>query len=278
MQEVGIGNVIFGAMSQAFFTLSVGMGGMAIFGSYLDKSRSLTGESIHIVLLDTFVALMAGLIVIPACFAFAIEPGAGPGLVFLTLPNVFAQMLGGQFWGALFFLFLSFAALTTVVGVFENILSFAMDLFGWSRKKAVAINILVLSLLCLPCIFGFNLLASFQPLGAGTNIMDLEDFLVSSNIMPLGALIYLMFCTKKNGWGWQNFMQEANAGQGVAFPKKMRFYMTMLLPWIIVLIYLKGYYDMFSPQGPMMLGIWMLIAILFLAFVGTILFKKPKQK
>lgn len=278
MQEVGIGNVIFGAMSQAFFTLSVGMGGMAIFGSYLDKSRSLTGESVHIVLLDTFVALMAGLIVIPACFAFAIEPGAGPGLVFLTLPNVFAQMMGGSFWGALFFLFLSFAALTTVVGVFENILSFAMDLFGWSRKKAVAINIIILALLCLPCILGFNLLAVFQPLGEGTNIMDLEDFLVSSNIMPLGAIIYLMFCTKKNGWGWKHFLQEVNSGQGISFPQKMRFYMTMILPWIIVIIYLKGYYDMFSPKGPFMLMIWMLVAILFLAFVGTIIFKREKQK
>lgn len=278
MQEMGIGNVIFGAMSQAFFTLSVGMGGMAIFGSYLDKSRSLAGESMHIVLLDTFVALMAGLIVIPACFAFGVEPGAGPGLVFLTLPNVFAQMLGGQFWGALFFLFLSFAALTTVVGVFENILSFAMDLLGWSRKKAVAVNIVALALLCVPCILGFNLLAGFQPLGAGTNIMDLEDFLVSSNIMPLGAMVYLMFCTRNNGWGWDNFIREANAGEGIAFPRKMRFYMSKILPWIIVVIYLKGYYDLFRPQGLMMLTIWMAIALLFLAFVGSMIWKQPKQK
>lgn len=278
MMEAGIGNVIFGAMSQAFFTLSVGMGGMAIFGSYLDKRRSLAGEAIYIVLLDTFVALMAGLIIIPACFSFGIEPGAGPGLVFLTLPNVFSQMLGGQFWGALFFLFLSFAALTTVIGVFENILSFAMDLMGWSRKKAVIINIIALSVLCLPCILGFNVLAGFQPLGPNTNIMDLEDFLVSSNIMPLGAVIYLMFCTKRNGWGWDNFIAEANAGEGVSFPRKMRFYMTYILPWIIVIIYLKGYYDLFSPQGPMMLAIWMVIAALFLAFVGSIIFKKPKMK
>ncbi len=278
MMEAGIGNVIFGAMSQAFFTLSVGMGGMAIFGSYLDKRRSLAGEAIYIVLLDTFVALMAGLIIIPACFSFGIEPGAGPGLVFLTLPNVFSQMLGGQFWGALFFLFLSFAALTTVIGVFENILSFAMDLMGWSRKKAVIINIIALSVLCLPCILGFNVLVGFQPLGPNTNIMDLEDFLVSSNIMPLGAVIYLMFCTKRNGWGWDNFIAEANAGEGVSFPRKMRFYMTYILPWIIVIIYLKGYYDLFSPQGPMMLATWMVIAALFLAFVGSIIFKKPKMK
>lgn len=278
MQEMGVGNVIFGAMSQAFFTLSVGMGGMAIFGSYLDKSRSLTGESVHIVLLDTFVALMAGLIVIPACFAFGIEPGAGPGLVFLTLPNVFAQMPGGQFWGALFFLFLSFAALTTVVGVFENILSFAMDLLGWSRKRAVTVNIIALALLCLPCILGFNLLAGFHPLGGGTNIMDLEDFLVSSNIMPLGAMVYLMFCTRKNGWGWDHFIQEANSGEGIRFPRKMKFYMSWILPWIIVIIYLKGYYDLFSPQGPVMLAVWLVIALLFLSFVASMIFKKPKQK
>lgn len=274
MQETGLGNVIFAAMSQAFFTLSVGMGGMAIFGSYLDKRRSLTGEAIYIVLLDTFVALMAGLIIIPACFAFGIEPDAGPGLVFLTLPNVFAQMPGGQFWGALFFLFLFFAALTTVIGIFENILSFAMDLLGWSRKKAVIVNIVALSLLCLPCILGFNLLADFQPLGAGTNIMDLEDFLVSSNIMPLGAVIYLMFCTRKNGWGWDNFIKEVNTGDGISFPRRMRFYMTNILPWIIVIIYLKGYYDMFSPQGPVILGIWMVIALLFLGSAAAIIFKK----
>ncbi len=278
MKEAGIGNVVFGAMSQAFFTLSVGMGGMAIFGSYLDKSRSLTSESVYIVLLDTFVALMAGLIVIPACFAFGLEPGAGPGLIFLTLPNVFAHMLGGQFWGGLFFLFLSFAALTTVVGVFENILSFAMDLLGWSRKKAVIVNMGALIVLCLPCILGFNVLAGFEPLGAGTNIMDLEDFLVSSNIMPLGAVVYLMFCTRNNGWGWDNFLQEAGAGQGLAFPRKMRFYLTWILPCIIVLIYLKGYYDKFSPQGPIMLMIWMLIAILFLLFMTSIVLKRPKQK
>ena len=161
---------------------------------------------------------------------------------------------------------------------FENILSFAMDLMGWSRKKAVIINIIALSVLCLPCILGFNVLVGFQPLGPNTNIMDLEDFLVSSNIMPLGAVIYLMFCTKRNGWGWDNFIAEANAGEGVSFPRKMRFYMTYILPWIIVIIYLKGYYDLFSPQGPMMLATWMVIAALFLAFVGSIIFKKPKMK
>ena len=280
MMEAGIGNVVFGAMSQAFFTLSIGMGGMAIFGSYLDRSRSLVNESVYIILLDTFVALMAGMIVIPACFSYGVEPGAGPGLVFMTLPNIFADMAGGRIWGGLFFLFMSFACLTTVVGVFENILAFAMDLLGWSRKKAVAVNIVALSLLVLPCILGFSVWSGFQPLGAGSNIMDLEDFLISNNIMPLGALIYLLFCVGKNGWGWDNFHKEVSSGHGIAFPKNgvIRFYLNWILPIIIVGVYLKGYYDKFEPQGPMMLTIWMIIAFLFLAFVGSIVFKKTKQK
>ena len=193
-------------MSQAFFTLSIGMGGMAIFGSYLDKSRSLTGESLSILLLDTCVALTAGLIVFPACFSFNVQPDAGPRLVFITLPNIFTQMPGGRVWGALFFLFLFFAALSTIVGVFENIVSFGIDLFGFSRKKSVGINIVLIIVLSIPCILGFNILSGIQPLGAGSNIMDLEDFLVSNNILPLGSVIYLMFCTHKNGWGWNNFI------------------------------------------------------------------------
>ena len=213
MAKNGIGNVIFGAMSQAFFTLSIGMGGMAIFGSYLDKKRSLAGESLSIVLLDTCVALMAGLIVIPSCFAFGVEPDAGPGLVFITLPNIFTQMAGGRIWGSLFFLFLFCAALSTIVGVFENIVSFWMDLFGWKRTKAVGINILLITVLSIPCILGFSVWSGFQPLGAGTNIMDLEDFIVSNNILPLGSVVYLLFCTHKNGWGWKNFIQEANSGR-----------------------------------------------------------------
>lgn len=267
MLDNGIGNVVFGAMSQAFFTLSIGMGGMAIFGSYLDKSRSLTGESVSIVLLDTFVAMTAGLIVIPACFAFGVEPAAGPSLVFITLPNIFTQMAGGRIWGSLFFLFLFFAALSTIVGVFENIVSFGMDLFHWSRQKAVGINIAAIALLSLPCILGFNLLSDIQPLGAGTNIMDLEDFLVSNNILPLGSVVYLMFCTHKNGWGWDNFIKEANSGNGLKFPVKMRFYMTHILPWIVVIIYLKGYYDMFSKRGPVVFAVWMLIAFVFLGVI-----------
>lgn len=267
MVENGIGNVVFGAMSQAFFTLSIGMGGMAIFGSYLDKSRSLTGESLSIVLLDTFVALTAGLIVIPACFAYHVEPAAGPSLVFITLPNIFVQMTGGRLWGSLFFLFLFFAALSTIVGVFENIVSFGMDLFGLSRKKSVLINIVLICLLSIPCILGFNVLSGIQPLGAGSNIMDLEDFLVSNNILPLGSVIYLLFCTHKNGWGWKNFIQEANSGNGIRFPEIIRGYMTYVLPWIVIIIFLKGYYDKFSTQGMVVFSVWMTIGFLFLFLI-----------
>ena len=193
MKEIGIGNVIFGALSQAFFTLSIGAGSMTIFGSYLGKDRSLLGESIHITVLDTFVALMAGLIIIPACFAFGVKPGAGPGLVFITLPNVFNQMAGGRLWGALFFLFMSFAALSTVIAVFENILSFAMDLWGWKRNKAVLFNIVLIIILSMPAILGFGSWSGIQILGEGTNIMDLEDFIISNNILPLGSVIFVIF-------------------------------------------------------------------------------------
>lgn len=267
MQQKGIGNVIFGAMSQAFFTLSIGIGSMAIFGSYLDKSRSLSGEALNITILDTFVALLAGLIVIPACFAFGIEPGSGPSLIFITLPNIFNQMPGGRIWGSLFFLFLSFAALSTVIAVFENIVSFGIDLWGWSRKKAVGINIIVVIVLSLPCALGFNLLSGLQPLGPGSTIMDLEDFLVSSNLLPLGSLVYLRFCTSRNGWGWDNFIKEANSGEGLRFPVKIRWYMTYILPLIVIVIYLKGYYDQFSPLGLKYLIPWMCIAALLLAFI-----------
>lgn len=277
MQEHGIGNVVFGAMSQAFFTLSIGIGSMAIFGSYLDKSRSLTGEAISIGLLDTFVALMAGLIIIPACFSFGIEPGSGPSLIFITLPNIFNQMPGGRIWGTLFFLFLSFAALSTVVAVFENIISFAMDLRGWSRKKSVAVNIIALSLLSLPCVLGFNVLSGIQPLGTGSNIMDLEDFLVSNNLLPIGSMVYLLFCTTRNGWGWSNFINEANSGTGMGFPKKIKWYMTYILPIIVVTIYLKGYYDMFAPKGTIYLVAWFAVAVIFLGIIGWMTFSRKKR-
>lgn len=278
MAEKGIGNVVFGAMSQAFFTLSIGVGSMAIFGSYLDKSRSLTGETVSITLLDTFVALMAGLIIIPACFSFGIEPGAGPSLIFITLPNIFNQMAGGRVWGTLFFLFLSFAALSTVIAVFENIISFAIDLWGWQRKKAVAVNIIATILLSLPCILGFNLLSGIQPLGGGSTIMDLEDFLVSNNLLPLGCLVYLTFCTTKNGWGWENFIREANSGKGMGFPKKLKWYMTFVLPFIVVVIYLKGYYDMFYEKGMTYFIPWMIVAAAFLGLVGWLIFGGRRRR
>lgn len=280
MKEAGIGNVIFGAMSQAFFTLSIGAGSMTIFGSYLGKDRSLGGESVHITLLDTFVALMAGLIIIPACFAFGVEPGAGPGLIFITLPNVFNQMAGGRVWGSLFFLFMSFAALSTVIAVFENILSYAMDLWGWSRRKAVAVNLILMIVLSMPAILGFNVLSGLQPLGEGSNIMDLEDFIVSSNILPLGSVVYVMFCVSRYGWGWENFLKEVNTGSGLKFPRGVRPYMLFVIPAVIVIIYLKGYYDMFSHRGPAVFAAWMVVGVLVLALIGWFIFggRRRQQK
>lgn len=277
MAEIGIGNVIFGALSQAFFTLSIGAGSMTIFGSYLGKDRSLLGESLHITILDTFVALMAGLIIIPACFAFGVEPGAGPGLVFITLPNVFNQMTGGKIWGALFFLFMSFAALSTVIAVFENILSFAMDLWGWKRNKAVLFNIVLLIILSMPAILGFGPWSGVQILGEGTNIMDLEDFIISNNILPLGSVIFVIFCASKNGWGWDNFIKEANTGKGIKFPTCIRNYMLWVIPVVVAIIYLKGYYDMFQPKGNTYLIPWMIVGIAMLILVGWIVFGHSKK-
>ncbi len=243
--EYGLIETIFAAMGQAFFTLSIGIGSMAIFGSYIDKERSLMGEAVNIMALDTSVALMAGLIIFPACSAFGVDPGAGPKLVFVTLPNIFNEMIGGRFWGILFFVFMSFAALSTVIAVFENIISFAMDLWDWSRKKAVWVNFALLIVLSIPCALGFNLWSGFAPLGAGSNIMDLEDFIVSNNLLPLGSLIYLFFCVTRYGWGWENFIEEANAGHGLHFPRKIRFYVTYILPLIVLFIFVYGYIDKF---------------------------------
>lgn len=267
MMEIGIGNVIFGAMSQAFFTLSIGIGAMMIFGSYIGKERSLTGEALSITALDTFVALMAGFIIIPACFSFGIEPGAGPSLIFITIPNIFAQMPGGQFWGALFFLFLTFAAFTTLVAVFENIISFDMDLLKWSRKKSVIVSAVLIIVLSMPCVLGFNMWAGFQPLGEGSTILDLEDFIVSNNLLPLGSLGYLLFCTRKNGWGWDNFLAEVNTGEGIHFPKGLKGYVSYGIPLIIIIIYLKGYYDKFIGMGTTTFAVWMAVAAVLLGFV-----------
>ncbi len=241
-----LGEIIFAAMSQAFFTLSIGMGGMTIFGSYINKEKSLTGESMNVIALDTFVALMAGLIIFPACYAFGVKPNSGPGLLFVTLPNIFASMAGGRLWGVLFFLFMSFAAITTLIAVFENIVSYWMDNHGWSRKKACLVNCIAIIVLSLPCILGFNVLSGFQPLGDGTGVLDLEDFLISSTIMPLGSLLIVLFCTHNIGWGFDSFQKEANEGHGLKFPSFMSFYCKWILPLIIIVIFIKGYWDIFS--------------------------------
>lgn len=249
LMEQGIGNVVYAAMGQSFFTLSLGIGAMTIFGSYIGKERTLLSESINITLLDTFVAIMAGLIIFPACFSFGVNPGEGPGLVFVTLPNIFGGMAGGRIWGALFFVFMSFAAMSTVIAVFENIVSFGMDLWGWTRKKAVGINLGVIIILSLPCVLGFNLLSGFAPLGAGSTVLDLEDFIVSNNLLPIGSLVYLLFCTSRCGWGWDKFTQEANTGKGVKYPKWVRVYVTYILPLIVLFIFVMGYKDKFFPAA-----------------------------
>ena len=218
---------------------------MAIFGSYISRDRSLTGESVNIMLLDAMVAIMAGLIIFPACSAFGVDAGAGPGLIFITLPNIFNAMPGGRFWGILFFLFMSFAALSTVIAVFENLVSYGIDVKGWSRKKSAWVNFFLVFTGSLPCALGFNALAGFEPLGPGSGILDLEDFIVSNNLLPLGALVYLFFCTSRYGWGWDNFIAEADAGKGLKFPKLLRPYVTYVLPVIVLIVLIQGYIDRF---------------------------------
>ena len=232
-------------MGQAFFTLGLGVGSMTIFGSYIDKSRSLTGEALYIVLLDTVVALMAGLIIFPACFAFGVNPGSGPGLVFVTLPNIFNSMPFGRFWGSLFFVFMSFAALSTVIAVFENIVSYCMDVWGWTRKKASTVNCVTMFLLSLPCTLGFNVLSGFQPFGEGSSVLDLEDFLLSNNLLPFGALLFLSFCCHRWGWGWNNFIAETDQGQGARFPPWLKPYLQYILPCVLVFLFIQGYVDKF---------------------------------
>ncbi len=245
MAEKGIGEVIFAAMGQAFFTLSIGMGSMAIFGSYISRERRLMGESITIAALDTFVAFMAGLIVIPACFAFDVSTGEGPSLIFKVLPTVFNNMEGGRIWGSLFFLFLIFAALSTIIAVFENIVSIGMDSFGWSRRKSSIINLFAVALLSLPCALGFNVLSFIQPFGEGSTIQDLEDFIISNNILLLGSVVYVVFCTSKYGWGYENFLEEANTGKGIKFPRITKLYVKYVLPILIVVLWVYGYISKF---------------------------------
>ena len=234
------GNVIVGAMNQAFFTLSLGIGSMAIFGSYIGKERSLMGESLNILGLDTFVALMAGLIIFPACFTYNIEPGAGPGLLFQSMASVFNNMAGGRWWGSLFFLFMFFAAMSTVIAVFENILAMIREMTGWSRVKGCIVSGVLVLVLSVPCALGFNLLADFVPFASGSGVLDLEDFLVSNCCLPIGALLYVLFCVSKKGWGFENFMEEANAGKGLKMPRWLKPYLTYVLPLIIIAIFVMG--------------------------------------
>ena len=236
----GFFNVVVAAMNQAFFTLSLGIGSMAIFGSYLKKDRALMGEAINVTVLDTFVAITAGLIIFPACFAYGVEPGAGPGLIFQTLPNVFNNMAGGRIWGTLFFIFMACAALTTVIAVFENIIAMCMDQFGWSRKKACLINGIAMFFLALPCLLGFNALASFQPLGDGSGVLDLEDYIVSNILLPAGSLIFVIFCNFKFGWGFDKFQEEANTGAGAKVANWMKYYFRYGLPIVIGVILVYG--------------------------------------
>ena len=240
MKKVGIGNVVAGAMNQAFFTLSLGIGAMAIFGSYIGKERALMGESARVAALDTLVALCSGLIIFPACFTYGVQPDSGPSLIFITLPNIFNHMPLGRVWGSLFFVFMSFAAFSTVLGVFENIVSCTMDLSGWSRKKACLFNGILMLLLSMPCVLGFNVLSKFQPLGPGTGVLDLEDFVVSNLLLPLGSLIFIFFCTSRYGWGWKNFTKEANTGKGLKVQRWMRGYMCYVLPVLVAVILVLG--------------------------------------
>ena len=245
LQEAGIGTVMYEALGQAFFTLSVGIGSMSIFGSYIDDGHTLTGESVRIIALDTFVAFTSGLIIFPACFSYDVSVGQGPSLLFITLPNIFSQMAGGRIWASLFFLFMSFAALSTVIAVFENIVSYYIDVRNWTRRKACIVNFIALTVLSLPCILGFNVLSGFQPLGEGTNILDLEDFLVSNILLPLGSLIFVLFATRKSGWGFDGFLREANKGNGIRFSARLKGYLSLIIPIIILIIMIKGIWDKF---------------------------------
>ena len=237
--EQGLFSVITAAMNQAFFTLSLGIAAMEIFGSYMTRENTLTGEAVRICLLDTFVALMSGLIIFPASFSFGVQPDAGPSLIFVTLPNVFAGMRGGRFWGTLFFLFMTFASFTTVISVFENLIANCIDMFGWGRKKAVIANCVFLLLASMPCLLGYNVLSGVHLIG-GRDVLDTEDFLVSNLLLPLGSLVYLLFCTTRWGWGFDNYLAEANAGEGLKLSAKLKPFFQFVLPALILLIFISG--------------------------------------
>ena len=240
--EAGLGNVITAAMNQAFFTLSLGIAAMEVFGSYMTREHTLTSEAVRICLLDTFVALMAGLIIFPACFAFDVEPGQGPALIFMILPKVFLNMAGGRLWGSLFFLFMTFASFSTVIAVFENLQANAIDNFGWTRKKAALINCVFILAASLPCVLGYNLwfFEATLPNGAVGQILDIEDFLVSNLLLPLGSLVYVLFCVSKSGWGYDRYLEEANAGAGLKMPRGLKPYFLFGLPVLVLVILIQG--------------------------------------
>lgn len=240
VEEVGLFNVIIAALNQSFFTLSLGIGAMEIFGSYMNRNHTLLGESLRICILDTFVAIVSGLIIFPACFAYGVDPKAGPELIFITLPNVFSTMPGGRFWGSLFFLFMTFASFSTIIAVFENIIACCMDKWKLDRKKASLINGIILLIASMPCVLGYNLWSSFQPRGEGSTVLDLEDFIVSNLLLPIGSLIFLLFCVTKWGWGFDKYLEETNTGEGVKFPKILRRYVTYVIPCIIIVIIILG--------------------------------------
>lgn len=239
VREVGLGKVITAAMNQSFFTLSLGIAAMEIFGSYMDKEHTLPGEAVRISLLDTFVAIMAGLIIFPACFSFGVHPDAGPSLIFDTLPNVFVNMGGGRIWGTMFFLFMTFASFSTVMAVFENIISFWVDTFGVERKKAVLINGVIILIASLPCVFGYNIWSNLHIIG-GRDVLDSEDFIVSNLLLPIGSLIYLLFCVTKFGWGFDKYLEECNQGKGLRFPRALKPYFQFILPILIIIIIIQG--------------------------------------
>ena len=243
--EAGIGNVITAAMNQAFFTLSIGIASMEIFGSYMTKDRSITGEAVRICALDTFVAIMSGLIIFPACFAFGVEPGAGPPLIFQTLPNVFVNMAGGRIWGSLFFVFMTFASFSTVIAVFQNLMAACEENFGWSKKKTAIINCIFMLVASLPCVLGFNLWSGVT-LG-GMNILDMEDFVVSNLLLPIGAIVYLLFCVTRFGWGFDNYIEECNTGKGMKMPKWLKPYFQFILPVLILVILITGLSGVCAP-------------------------------
>lgn len=243
VQSIGIGHIITSAMSQAFFTLSLGIASMEILGSYMTREKTLPSESIKICILDTFVAITAGLIIFPACFSYGVEPNQGPALIFVTLPNVFVNMAGGRIWGTLFFMFMTFACFSTVIAVFENLISFCIDMFNMSRTKSVIINAIIMLIGCLPCIFGFNLLSGFNILGKG--VLDIEDFAVSNILLPVGAFLYSLFCSTKFGWGFDGYLKECNQGEGIKFPRFFKPYIKYVLPVLVLIVFISG----FIPQG-----------------------------